>query len=915
MTELERFSTKSARDFATKYASATSEKQMAQSFWRDFFSMICGIDDLISIGIEFEYPVRSKETGKIRFIDVLWGGVLLIEHKSSGEDLDKAESQARDYLKSLDANLRPPVFLVSDFKTIRIIDLLDGTNIEFSLDDLPDHLGRFSSIIGDNGATATKVQTQADIKAAKLMSNLFVEFEKAGYSGHEVSVLLIRVLFLLFGEDTRMFKPTQRGLFTDFVEATVPDGSGLGGRLQELFQVLDTPEDKRPSTLPEYVKYFPYVNGGLFAEHIGIFSFTREMRDALHEATNYDWSSISPAIFGSLFQFARDKETRREMGEHFTSEEFILRCINDLFLNEFNERLRKSWDSPNALRKFQSELGTYNFLDPACGSGNFLVVSYKKLREIELKIIARLQELQGSEGQLQIDGSLGLKVHLAQFHGIEIDDWSSSIATVAMHLADHQANLALEEITGSIPTRFPLSESANIRQANALQIDWSEVCPMEPTTYIFGNPPFYGSTWQSEEQKADTARVWNGKTGSGLLDFVLNWFLISSRHISSSGGQAAFVATNSISQGIQPSILWSELMPLGIGIDFAHRSFQWKNESSDQATVHCVIVGFSSRSKPPERALWDYPLRNGKPQKKIVKNINAYLIDGPDILISTRRRPLNPNTAILDNGNKPADGGFLSDISPDEAAEIRRADPLAAKYLRRIMGARELLHDEWRFCLWLVGASPADIRQSPELTARVKAVKEMRQKSTKAKTRQDANRAAEFQEIRQPQHDFIAVPRITSENREYVPMALLDKETIINDKLSFVADGSLTTFGLLMSKPFNIWNQAISGRTGMSTLISNNLTYNNFPLPTLESESAESVAAASSEVLNVRRTYAGSTLADLYDPISMPSTLKKAHQKLDVAVMKALGMKASLTEAEILAELFKRYEQLTKGLI
>lgn len=916
MSTIERFSTKNARDFATKHAKSTSEKQMAQSFWRDFFSMVCGIDDLISVGIEFEFPVRSNSTGKIRFVDVLWGGVLLIEHKSAGEDLDKADEQARDYLTSLDPSLRPPAFIVSDFKRIRIIEVFAGKSVEFSLEELPNHLERFSAIVGNNGIEVAKVQTQADIKAAKLMSELFIEFEKANYSGHEVSVLLIRVLFLLFGEDTRMFKPTPRGLFTDFVEATVPDGSGLGGRLQELFQVLNTPMEKRPGTLPAYVKDFPYVNGGLFAENIGVFSFTREMRGALLKATSYDWSQISPAIFGSLFQFARDKETRREMGEHFTSEEFILRSINDLFLNDFNDRLAKAWDNPNALKKLQMELGTYSFLDPACGSGNFLVVSYKKLREIELKIIARAQELNGSEGQLQIDGSMGLQVHLGQFHGIELDDWSSSIAVVAMHLADHQANLALEEITGVIPTRFPLTESAKIVQGNALRLDWAEICPMGEKTFIIGNPPFNGARWQSKDQKVDTNHVWGKVRGVGNLDFVCNWHLIASRFIDNSGAKASFVSTNSIVQGEQPAIIWSELSKLDVEIGFAHQTFQWRNEASKQAAVQVVILGLRNQDAgAKKRLLWTYPDVKGKPVRSNAKEINGYLLDAPNVLIKSRSTPLSPNIPVMDFGSMPNDGGHLSDISSGEANQMRAEDPVAAKYLRRLVGARELIHDSERFCLWLVGAEPKDIRSSQEIQKRVKAVRELRASSKRETTRKLADRPAEFGEIRQPFLDFLAIPKVSSEHRDYLPCKPLSPEVIALDRIGIVPDRNHQIFGFLSSSVFTIWNKTVSGRLESRLNFSITTTYNNFPFPNPNGVVEKEISERAEAVLEARSQFPASSLADLYDPNSMPPSLRKAHEALDKAVLRAFGMKPSLSENEILTRLFELYEEQTAGLV
>jgi hypothetical protein len=915
MSTVERFSTKSARDFATKHEKSTSEKQMAQSFWRDFFSMVCGIDDLISVGIEFEFPIRSKSTRKIRFIDVFWGGVLLVEHKSTGEDLDKAEEQARDYLTSLDPALRPPVFIVSDFKRIRIIDIFAGKSVEFALEELPNHLDRFSAIIGNNGVEVAKVQTQADIKAAKLMSELFIEFEKAGYSGHEVSVLLIRVLFLLFGEDTRMFKPTPRGLFTDFVEATVPDGSGLGGRLQELFQVLNTPVEKRPGTLPSYVKDFPYVNGGLFAENIGIFSFTKEMRSALLKATSYDWSQISPAIFGSLFQFARDKETRREMGEHFTSEEFILRSINDLFLNDFNDRLAKAWDKPNALKKLQTELGTYNFLDPACGSGNFLVVSYKKLREIELKIIARNQELTGSEGQLQVDGSMGLQVHLGQFHGIELDDWSSSIAVVAMHLADHQANLALEEITGVIPTRFPLTDSAKIVQGNALRLDWADICPMGEKTFIIGNPPFNGARFQTEDQKADTLHVWQNAKGAGEIDFVANWHVIASRLIHEHGVQVSFVSTNSIAQGEQPAILWSQLRPLSVEIAFAHQTFQWQNEATGQAAVHVVIMGLSA-SPSKTKKLWTYPTIKAKPVLKNAKNINGYLVDAPDILITSRSRPLSPATPRMDFGSMPNDGGHLSDIDAQEAQRIKTQDPIASKYLHRLVGSQEFINNKERYCLWLVGANPSDIRQSKIISERVQAVKELRLASKRAATQKLANRPAEFGEVRQPERgDYLLVPCVSSERREYVPIGFFDHSVITNNSVLVIPEAQLSDFGILSSRLFNIWLRAVSGRLKSDFRISATITYNNFPFVALTDESVKGISQMAQAVLDARAEFPSSSLADLYDPNSMPPSLRKVHEALDKAVLKAFGMKPSLSDNEILTRLFELYQEQTAGLV
>lgn len=909
----ERYSVHEAELLAKKYAKITSEKQFAQTFWRDVFQQLCGVDDLLATGIEFEFPVRSHESGTIKFIDVLWPGVVLVEHKSAGESLDKAEQQARDYLISLEAAKRPPVIILSDFTKFRIIEVLAGKSVEFAIGDLPQNVGRFEAIIGDAGIGASRVEVEADTKAANLMSELFVQFEKAGYTGHEVSVFLVRILFLLFGDDTAMWRRTDKGLFSDLVNNSAEDGSGLGAILQELFVTLNTPRENRPTTLSESMSGFPYINGGIFAEQIPNFNFNKSMRTALVAATRYDWSTISPAIFGSLFQSVRDAETRREMGEHYTSETNILRCINDLFLNDFYNRMRESWDSPQALKSLRMELGQYNYLDPACGSGNFLVVAYKRMRDVELRIIARLQELDNKRTQLQLDGSLGLQVHLGQFHGIEIDEWSASIARVAMFLADHQANLALEQITGSAPNRFPLTESAVIANANALRTDWSEVCPMNEKTYIMGNPPFFGTYLMTDEQRADTDVVWNGADAGGRLDFVANWFVLAARQMKAHGGKAALVSTNSISQGVQPATLWEEENMRAMDIDFAHQTFKWQNDASGVAAVHVVIIGFSPASqRKHERNLWVYPDIKGTPVLRKAKSINAYLIDAPNVLIETRSKPLNKSVSPMLKGSGPTDGGYLSDISPDEAKRIRKSDEVAAKYLRRFVGARELIHNIERWSLWLADAEPSDIRASKEIMSRLELVKAMRLASKKAATRELAKTPHLFEHDVQPSTDYIAVPRHSSEDRTYVPMAYLDESVIASDALSIIPDAPLWLFGLLQSQPFNIWNKAVSGRIKSDTRISNTITYNNFPVPSLSDDAKQAIEKAAQMVLDARASHQSSSLADMYESTSMPADLLKAHTQLDVEVLKVYGLSKGALDGEVLTALFNEYQNQLK---
>lgn len=706
------FSTHAAHLFAEKYSKATSEKQLAQSFWRDFFTDICGISDLLATGVEFEYPIRLSTTQSIGFADVLWPGVLLVEHKSAGFDLDKAEQQARDYLVSLDASKRPPVFIVCDFSRFRIVEVFAGKSIDFPLAELPQHLHRFESILRGYINGVAKLEVSADRKAAELMGKLYIEFEKAGFEGHEVSVFLVRLLFIFFSEDSGIFKKGEKGLFEALLDNTSTDGAGLGGLMQEVFQVLNTPREKRHASLHPSLVDFPYVNGGLFQEQLPIFSFTPSMRKALVEAEQYDWSQISPAIFGSMFQTVKDKEARRELGEHYTSETNIMKSIAPLFLNDFHERLRKAWDSAPALKRFRAELGTYQWLDPAAGSGNYLLISYKRLRELELKLLARLQDLEGEQAFVKLDGSWGVTIHLSQFHGIEYEEWSSQIARVAMFLAEHQANLAQTEILGSSPALLPLTDTAHIHHGNALRVDWADICPMTENTFIIGNPPFYGARWQNAEQKRETLDTWKDVKGAGDLDYVSNWFLIAAKHAAKSGARVAFVATNSLSQGLAPAIIWGQLSPLGMKIDFAHRTFAWQNDAPGMAAVHCVIIGFSNRPKSKTLQLWTYATPASQPVLVEAKNINAYLLDAQDILISTRSTPLFPHSPKVDNGNMPNDGGFLSNISAEEAEEIRKKDPIAAKYLKRLMGAEELIHD----ISLLLMANRCDSKRNPLLS-------------------------------------------------------------------------------------------------------------------------------------------------------------------------------------------------------
>lgn len=513
-------------------------------------------------------------------------------------------------------------------------------------------------------------------------------------------------------------------------------------------------------------------------------------------------------------------------------------------------------------------------------------------------------------------GADAVAVKLSQFHGIEYEEWSSQIAQVAMFLADHQANLQMTSILGGSTNRFPLTDAADIRHADALELDWASVVPMGENTYLYGNPPWLGARLRSSKQSQQTIAIWGKSGGAADLDYVANWFLIAARHIRmTGGGRAAFVATNSITQGEQPAFIWEQLGPLGMSIDFAHRTFSWDNGAPGQAAVHAVIIGFSMRTNARRPQLWVYSHVKGQPELTTASHINGYLLDAPEVYVHARKAPLVSGSARMDFGSMPNDGGWLSNIDATEAAEIRKSDPIAAKYLRRIIGATELVQGKERYCLWLPAAEPSDISASPVLKGRVGKVRQLRAASSRGATQKLANTPAEFGEIRQPKNEYIAIPRHTSSDRDYVPMAMLPPEVITNDAVLVVDDGSLATFGWLSSRVFNVWNRAVSGRIKNDTRISATLTYNTFPFPKMTPAHEKAIATAAQAVLDARATFPDSSLADLYGVNSMPSALRKAHTQLDRATMSPLGLRSNATEERILTELFTRYADAVQGLV
>ncbi len=879
--------------FSKEWEEEQREHAEAQSFWNDFFH-IFGISR--KRVASFEEPVKKLGDKRGR-IDLFWKGVLLVEHKSKGKDLNKAYAQALDYFPGLKETELPRYILVSDFERFRLYDLEENQTHEFHLKELYKNVALFGFIAG---YTRHKIveEDPVNIKAAELMGKLHDYLKETGYAGHPLEVLLVRLLFLLFAEDTAIF---EKRIFTEFIEErTSEDGSDVGAKLVELFQVLNTPQEKRLTTRDESLSAFPYTNGELFEEFIPIPAFDAKMRTLLLECCYIDWSRISPAIFGSLFQSIMDRAHRRNLGAHYTSEANILKLIKPLFLDELYERFEKIKHNKVKLKEFHKELANLTFLDPACGSGNFLIIAYRELRRLELEILKILYK----ESVLDISSIVWVDVD--QFYGIEVEEFPAQIAKVAMWLIDHQMNMQISEHFGQYFVRLPLKKSATIINANALEIPWEEVIPKEKLSYILGNPPFIGSKLLSAKQREEMATLFKGVKNGKVLDYVTAWYLKAAHYIQGTSVKVAFVSTNSISQGEQVGILWKELFSLGIKIHFAHQTFNWSNEAKGNAAVHVVIVGFGNFDIDNKR-IFEYENINKEPHEKKAKNINPYLVEGDDIIIEKRSKPLC-EVPKMSFGNMPLDGGNLL-LSDEEKEEFIKKEPKAQKYILPLVSAREFLNGQKRWCLWLEDILPQELKSMPLVMQRVENVKKFRESSKAPSTQKHAVTPTLFRDRNRPD-TFIVIPRVSSENREYIPMGFFDRNSIVSDTCLSIPNGDLFLFGQLTSKMHMAWVKYTCGRLKSDYRYSKDLVYNNYPFPKEVSQKQKAeVEKCAEAVLDIRAEFANSSLSDLYDPLAMPPKLKKAHIALDKAVDKCYTKKSFKNDKERIEFLFWLYEE------
>lgn len=916
---------KAAKEFADFWLDKGYEKGESQKFWLQLLSEVLGVEHPAQF-ITFEDQVMLDHTS---FIDGYINATkVLIEQKSLHKDLKKPIKQsdgsyltpfqqAKRYSAELPFSRRPRWIVISNFAEFHIYDMEKpfGDPEILLLADLPKESYRLQFLVNKDDEHTQK-EMQVSMDAGKIVGDLYEALLKQykdatnEESLKSLNMLCVRLVFCLYAEDAAIFGA--KDMFHDYLQRF--EARDLRRALIDLFKVLDTKEEERDPYLDEELAAFPYVNGGLFAdENIEIPQLTDEIRDLLlvNASENFDWSGISPTIFGAVFESTLNPETRRHGGMHYTSIENIHKVIDPLFLDELQEEFSKIKEiaakkkQKTALEALQNKLAKLTFFDPACGSGNFLTETYISLRKLENEILKLLL------GQQIIMGDIldPVKVSIKQFYGIEINDFAVSVAKTALWIAESQMLKETEDIIAKEIDFLPLKTNAFIHEGNALRVDWEEIVPKDKLNYIMGNPPFVGYSLQSKEQKADILAIYVDENGkpyktAGKIDYVAGWYFKAAALMAHTSIKTAFVSTNSITQGEQVAGVWKPLYErFGIHIYFAHRTFIWDSEASIKAHVHCVIVGFSSAKNFAEKIIYE------EDKWKKVVNINPYLTDGPIVFIESRTKPIC-NITPMHRGSQPTDdGNFL--FSYDEFYEYTIKHPESKRLFRKYMMGRDFINRKPRYCLWLVGQSPSYVKQFSEILKRISAIREFRLQSKKIATRKKADTPMLFDENQQPTTNFVALPKVSSENRKYIPMEFLTPDTVVGDKIYIVENASLFEFGIMTSNVHMAWMRTVAGRLKSDYSYSNTIVYNNFPWPTPTDAQKAKIEKTAQAILDARALYPESSLADLYDELTMPIELRNAHRANDKAVMEAYGFWGKLnSEAACVAELMKMYQQL-----
>ena len=901
--------------FADNWRDASYESGETQSFYNDFFEVF-GVQRRSVARYEQHVAKLDNTSG---FIDLFWPGVLIVEQKSAGRDLIKAYEQAGGYFDALPEHDRPQYILVSDFRTFELHDLDEREVVAFPLANLPAHVEAFGFILGVQ-RRAFRDQDPANIKAAELVGRLHDQLDAVGYRGHDLERYLVRIVFCLFADDTGIFEP--RDIFLDYIETrTSEDGADLGARLAQLFQVLDTREDDRLTSLDEDLARFPYVNGALFEGPLRIPAFDAAMRTALLDACRFDWSNISPAIFGALFQSVMEPSERRAKGAHYTTEKNILKLIEPLFMDDLRAefaQLKSRKDSRRrpALLAFQEKLGKLCFFDPACGCGNFLIIAYREIRALEIEV---LKEIYAGGLFEKLGRSLSV-IDVDQFYGIEIGEFPARIAETALWMMDHIMNNRLSLELGEVYARIPLEKAPHISVGNALAMNWQEFLPAEECSYVLGNPPFVGHQWRSKAQQQDMTIIWGTKGQVNRLDYVTCWLNKATEYATTNRDiEIAFVSTNSISQGEQCGILWPVLFGRDISIRFAHRTFQWNSEARGTAAVHCIIVGLTF-AKQGVRLILEYDHVRGDPHASQVTRINGYLVDGPQYAVPARSSP--PSGRLkLHKGSQPTDGarirapegGYLKFsnliLDSNDREELLAADPNCNKWLKPYVGGEELISGRWRWCLWLKNADPSELKASKAILERLERVRAGRLQSATASVREYAKYPTLFTQDRQPDMEYLAIPEVSSEAREYIPIVMLPSTVVASNKLQIIPGAPIFYCGILMSTMHMAWMRTIGGRLKSDYSYSPSI-YNSFPWPELTEVQQQRIEELSRAVFDCRASFPESSLGVLYDADIMPPDLRRAHQALDRAVDRLYRKGGFASERERVEHLFMLYEKM-----
>ena len=906
-----------AAAFAQEWEDAAYEKGETQSFYNDFFRLF-GVKRRSVARYEEQVKKLDNRTG---FIDLFWPGVLLVEQKSAGRSLEEAAAQAMAYFDALPEKQRPRYILLSDFQTFELRDLDERCTTAFALAQLPAHVEAFGFILGIQ-RRAFRDQDPANIRAAELVGQLHDALHASGHRGHALERFLVRIVFCLFADDTGLFEP--RDIFLEFLETrTGEDGADLGPWLEQIFQTLNTPETERSATLDEDLARFPYVNGDLFREPLRIFSFTAAMRAQLLDVCHFDWSGISPAIFGALFQSVMDPAERRAQGAHYTTEKNILKVIEPLFLDDLKAEFRQAnalqRGRRERLRAFQAQLGDLTFFDPACGCGNFLIIAYRELRQLEMEVIRALRTLEGTLGQGELDAARLSQVDVDQFYGIELGEFPARIAETALWMMDHIMNNRLGLEFGLIFARIPLERSPRIAQGDALAMDWTDVLPPQRCAFILGNPPFVGAKFQTPEQRSQVRSLARLGRSGGTLDYVAAWFIQAGAYVqANSSVRIGFVATNSLTQGEQVAQLWPILLErCRLEILFAHRTFAWGSDARGKAHVHVVIIGLGCKETYRQaKRLFAYPDINGEPEEMRYAALSPYLFDAgglgnPDVIVKEENRPLNGWPKLI-TGSQPIDSGHYI-FTQYEKEKFIEKEPNAQRFLRPLYGSKEFLQGNQRWILTLQDASPSEIAYMPLVRERIGLVRKFREKSKRASTRECAKTPAQFCLSVIPKSPFLVIPKISSERREYVPIGWLEPPAIPSDLLYVLSNAELSTFGFLTSAMHMAWMRMVAGRLESRYRYSIGIVYNTFPLPPRDADWA-SLEPLAQRILDARSAHSGVALAHLYDPDLMPPDLRRAHRALDRAVDRLYRRSGFASERERAEYLLSLYAHMTTPL-